>query len=81
MKLVPIKPVDDWRDAWRFASIRTTLLGIGFQVICVALLKGITVAVAFLGYVDLVWIPVIAIAISLVAIAGRVSKQKLKPRK
>lgn len=76
-----MKLIDDWRDAWRFASIRTTLLGIGFHALCAALLKGITIAVVFLGYVDLVWIPVIAILISLVAIAGRVSKQKLKPRK
>jgi hypothetical protein len=68
--------VDDWRDCWRWASMRFCLSNVAFNVIAAALLKGITVSVAFVGFVDLVWLPVIALALAVLAMAGRLAHKQ-----
>lgn len=73
--------VDDWRDCWRWASMRFGMGNIAFNVLAAALLKGITVSVAFLGFIDLVWLPLIALAITALAMAGRVVKQAPKVKR
>lgn len=67
------KLVHDWKRCWRWASMRWSLGGITFNLIAAALVKGITVSVAFLGYIPLVWLPLVAVAIGLVAMVGRVT--------
>jgi CHASE2 domain-containing sensor protein len=69
-----LKLVDDWRDAWKWASMRWSFAGISFNVVAAVLLKGIVVAVSFLGFVSIAWLPVIAAVIALLAMAGRVTK-------
>lgn len=75
---IRIRLVDDWRDWWRWASMRFGLGGLAFNALAAALLKGITVSVAFLGFIDLVWLPLIALAITALSMAGRVTRKAPK---
>lgn len=71
-----LRLVDDWRDFWRWSSMRFNVGGVAFNVLAAALLKGVTISVAFLGFIDLVWLPLIALAITLLSMAGRVTTTK-----
>lgn len=73
-----LRLVDDWRRAWRWSSLWWNGLGLTFNVTAACLLKGVSIAAGFLGFVSLAWLPAIAAAITLLAMAGRVMKKKPK---
>jgi hypothetical protein len=73
--------IDDWHRCWRFASMRWSAGGIGFNLIAASLVKGITISVSFVGFIPLVWLPLIAVAITVLTMIGRVSKKTPKTPK
>lgn len=76
-----MKLVDDWKQARHWASMWWSGSGLAFHLVAAALVKGISISVAFVGYVPLVWLPAIGAGISALTLAARVTKQKpKKPR-
>lgn len=76
-----MKLIDDWRRAKHWASMWFAGSGLAFNVLAAAAVKGVTVSVAFLGFVPLIWLPIIAAALSAMTLAARVVKQKRKASK
>lgn len=73
MKIFERWLVDDWRLGFKWATTWCCLGGITFWSIAAALVKGITIAVAFLGFVPLIWLPLIAVALSALTLVARFS--------
>lgn len=76
-----MKLVDDWRHGLRWRSVHVSLAGIGLSGLSAAALKGISVTVTVLGYIPLVWLPLVFGLVFVLVIAGRFVKQvpKAKP--
>jgi hypothetical protein len=70
--------IDDWRRSWRFASMRWSAGGISFNLLAASLVKGITISVSFLGFIPLIWLPLVALAITVLTMVGRVVKKTSK---
>jgi hypothetical protein len=69
------KLVDDWRSGKRWVSAWGSAGGVGFSLVAGAIVKGTTIAVAFVGFIPLIWIPVLSAAFSGIALVGRFVKQ------
>jgi hypothetical protein len=81
LQWIESKLVDDWRSGKRWLSAWGAGFGITFNVLAGALVKGISISVGFMGFVPLIWIPVIGCAIAALTLVARFVKQPLpKPK-